>query len=184
MEDYAALAQGAVLFLEGKNRDLVKTLRKSMADSAKRENYEEAARFRDLIRSVEVTVEKQKMVVQGGDIDVLGYYREGSLLGISLLFIRGGNLIGSRNFALSWEMDDEEGFHPFSMNTTTVVYIYPMRCYCRSTSKSRRRLRSSCRKKGQTGCGDFPRKGNKLEMVWPTGMPRPPPWRAGGKGKH
>jgi excinuclease ABC subunit C len=112
-EDYAVLAKGAVLFLEGKNRDLAKTLKKSMADSAARENYEEAARFRDLIRSVEVTVEKQKMVAQGGDIDVLGYYREGSHLGMSILFVRGGSLIGSRNFALSWEMDDDEGISSF-----------------------------------------------------------------------
>jgi excinuclease ABC subunit C len=112
-EDYAALAKGAVLFLEGKNRDLAKSLRKSMTDSAARENYEEAARFRDLIRSIEVTVEKQKMVSEGGDMDVLGFYREGSHLGISLLFVRGGSLIGSRNFALSWEMDDDEGISSF-----------------------------------------------------------------------
>jgi excinuclease ABC subunit C len=112
-EDYGILAEGAVLFLEGKNRDLLKALKKSMADSAARENFEEAARFRDLIRSVEVTVEKQKMVAQGGDMDVLGRYREGSHLGISLLFVRGGSLIGSRNFALSWEMDDEEGISSF-----------------------------------------------------------------------
>ncbi len=112
-KDYAALAEGAILFLEGKNRDLVKVLRKRMAEAAVLENYEEAARFRDLILSIELTVEKQKMVTRGGDMDVLGYYREGSLLVLSLLFIRGGCLIDSRNFSLTWEMEDEEGISSF-----------------------------------------------------------------------
>ena len=166
MEDYAALAQGAVLFLEGKNRDLVKTLRKSMADSAKRENYEEAARFRDLIRSVEVTVEKQKMVAQGGDIDVLGYYREGSLLGISLLFIRGGSLIGSRNFALSWEMDDEEGISSFlNEYYNRDVYIPDEVLLPVHIEEPAAFAELLSEKKGKRVAVTFPGRGTKLEMV-------------------
>lgn len=112
-EDYAALAEGAALFLEGKNRDLLKTLRQRMAQAAAAEHYEEAARFRDLIGAIEVTLERQKMVTRGGDSDVLGFYREGSRLEITLLFIRGGNLIGSRSYSLQWEMDDAEGVASF-----------------------------------------------------------------------
>ncbi|HKZ18290.1 MAG TPA: excinuclease ABC subunit UvrC, partial [Geobacteraceae bacterium] len=165
-EDYAALAQGAVLFLQGKNRDLVKTLRKSMADSAKRENYEEAARFRDLIRSVEVTVEKQKMVAQGGDIDVLGYYREGSLLGISLLFIRGGSLIGSRNFALSWEMDDEEGISSFlNEYYNRDVYIPDEVLLPVHIEEPAAFAELLSEKKGKRVAVTFPGRGTKLEMV-------------------
>lgn len=112
-EEYAALAEGAALFLEGKSRDLLKALKKRMEDAAAAEHYEEAARFRDLMRSVEVTVEKQKMVTAGGDVDTLGYTRQGNRLDLALLFIRGGNLIGGRNFSFSWEMDDAEGIASF-----------------------------------------------------------------------
>ncbi len=112
-EDYGTLAEGAILFLKGKNRELLKVLKGRMAEAAVAENYEEAARFRDLIRSIEVTVERQKMVVQGGDRDVLGLYREGGDMEIAVLFIRGGSLIGSRTFSLCWEMDNAEGISSF-----------------------------------------------------------------------
>lgn len=112
-EEYAALAEGAALFLEGKNRDLLKALKKRMEEAAAAEHFEEAARFRDLMHSVEVTVEKQKMVTAGGDMDALGFTRQGNRFHIALLFIRGGNLIGGRNFSFSWEMDDAEGVASF-----------------------------------------------------------------------
>ncbi|MDD2335922.1 MAG: excinuclease ABC subunit UvrC [Geobacteraceae bacterium] len=112
-EDYASIAEGATLFLEGKNRALIKVLTKKMMDAAGKEKYEQAAQYRDLIRSIEVTVEKQKMVTEKGDFDVLGHYRNGQQLVIALLFIRGGSLIGGRNFTFSWELDDAEGISSF-----------------------------------------------------------------------
>jgi excinuclease ABC subunit C len=112
-EDYAGIAEGAALFLEGKNRDLIKALTRKMHDSAAQEKYEQAARFRDLIRSIEVTVEKQKMVTDSGDFDVLGHFRFDQHLVIALLFIRGGSLIGGRNFTFPWELDDAEGISSF-----------------------------------------------------------------------
>ena len=112
-EDYAALAEGAGLFLEGKNREIVRIFKERMAAAAAAEKYEEAGRFRDLVRSIEVTVEKQKVVAQGGDSDVVGFYRDDERLNIALLFIRGGSLIGSRNYSFSWEMDESEGIASF-----------------------------------------------------------------------
>ena len=112
-EEYLLLAEGAALFLEGKNRDLVNIFRQRMAAAAATEQYEEAARFRDLIGAVEVTVEKQKMVVAEGDFDLLGYHRAGNRLEVLLLFMRGGKLIGSRSYSLVWELDDAEGLTSF-----------------------------------------------------------------------
>jgi excinuclease ABC subunit C len=112
-DEYALLAEGATLFLEGKNRDLVKICRQRMADAATAEKYEEAARFRDLIHAVEVTVERQKMVVTEGDLDMLGYHRDGERLEVILLFMRGGKVIGSRGYSLAWELDDAEGIASF-----------------------------------------------------------------------
>jgi excinuclease ABC subunit C len=112
-EGYAALAEGAALFLEGKSRELLTIFTKRMLLAAKEERFEEAARFRDLIHSAEVTMEQQKMISHGGDADVVGFCRTGNRLVITLLFIRGGSLIGSRNFSLSWELDDPEGIASF-----------------------------------------------------------------------
>jgi len=112
-QEYLLLAEGAALFLEGRNRDLVKIYRQRMAEAAAAEQYEEAARFRDLIGAVEITVEKQKMVAAEGDFDLLGYHRAGDRLELLLLFMRGGKVIGSRNYSLAWELDDAEGVASF-----------------------------------------------------------------------
>lgn len=113
VEEYRGIAEGAALFLGGKNRDLVKVFRERMVTAAASQRYEEAARYRDLIRAIELTVEKQKMVTSGGDSDVIGMHREGSTLSFALLFIRGGRLIGTRSFILAWELEDEDGLSSF-----------------------------------------------------------------------
>lgn len=113
-DDYQALAEGAALFLEGKNHDLLKIYRQRMNSAAAEERYEEAGRFRDLIHAIEVTVEKQKMVTRSNeDTDVVGYFRHGAYSSIALLFIRGGRLNGNRNFTFAWEMDDNECLSSF-----------------------------------------------------------------------
>ena len=112
-DDYATLVDGAMLFLEGKNRQLVTEFKRRMLEASDDLRFEEAARWRNLLRSIEVTVEKQKMVLQGGDSDAIGFHRDGSRLELVLLFIRGGVLTGSRLFNLNWELDDAEGIAAF-----------------------------------------------------------------------
>jgi excinuclease ABC subunit C len=111
--DYAALAEGAALFLEGKNSDVARLYRARMNQAALEMRYEDAARYRDLLRAIEVTVERQKMVARGGDSDVFGLFRQGEQMQISLLHIRGGTLTGSRGFLFDWEMETEEGLASF-----------------------------------------------------------------------
>jgi excinuclease ABC subunit C len=112
-DDYATLVDGAMLFLEGKNRQLVAEFKRRMLEASDEMRFEEAARWRNLLRSIEVTVEKQKMVLQGGDSDAVGFHRDGTRLELVLLFIRGGVLTGSRLFNLNWELDDTEGVAAF-----------------------------------------------------------------------
>lgn len=111
--DYAALAEGAALFLQGKNSDVARLYRARMAQASEDMRYEDAARYRDLLRAIEVTVERQKMVARGGDSDVFGLYRQGDQMQIALLHIRGGTLTGSRGFLFDWEMETEEGLASF-----------------------------------------------------------------------
>jgi excinuclease ABC subunit C len=111
--DYMELVKGAMLFLEGRGRELVAEFKRHMLEASEGERYEEAARWRNLLKAVEVTVEKQKMVLRGGDSDVLGYFRDGNRLELALLFIRAGVMNGSRLFSLNWELDDPEGISAF-----------------------------------------------------------------------
>ncbi len=112
-EDYRALVSGAMLFLEGKGKLLVAEFKRRMLEASEQMLYEEAARWRNLLRSVEVTVEKQKMVLAEGDIDVVGFYRDGNRIELALLFIRAGVLSGSRLIPVTWELDDETAVAEF-----------------------------------------------------------------------
>lgn len=103
---YRQLVDGALLFLEGKSRDLVNRFKQKMQAAAGEQQYEEAARWRDLLRAVETTLEHQKMVSLGGDADVLGLARRDEQLTLSLLFVRGGSISGSTTLHGSGELDD------------------------------------------------------------------------------
>lgn len=105
-EGYRSLVDGVALFLSGRDRELVSGYRKKMNEASASEKYEEAARYRDIIHAISTTLEKQKMVMNVGDIDVVGFHREGSDLVLTLLTVRAGTVTGSRNYLLSWELDD------------------------------------------------------------------------------
>lgn len=124
-EAYAALVEGAMLFLEGKGRLLVAEFKRRMTAAAERMDYEEAARWRNLLYSIEVTVEKQKVVLRGGDSDVVGFHRDGSRIELALLFIRAGVLSGSRLFTLSWELDDAAAISAFLQQYYTGAVFIP-----------------------------------------------------------
>lgn len=112
-EDYGLLVDGAMLFLEGKNRQLVTEFKRRMLAASEELRFEEAARWRNLLRAIDVTVERQKMVTRGGDSDVIGFSRSGSVLEITLLFVRGGTVTGSRHFPLQWELESETALAEF-----------------------------------------------------------------------
>lgn len=124
-EAYEALVDGSMLFLEGKGRLLVAEFKRRMTDASERMEYEEAARWRNLLHSIEVTVEKQKVVLRGGDSDVVGFYREGSRIELALLFIRAGVLSGSRLFTVSWELDDAAAISAFLQQYYTGAVFIP-----------------------------------------------------------
>jgi excinuclease ABC subunit C len=96
-----------------------------MTEAASVMQYEEAVRWRNLLRSIEVTVEKQKVVLRGGDSDVIGFHREGNRIELAILFLRGGVLTGSALFSLGWELDDATGIGAFLQQYYTAGAIIP-----------------------------------------------------------
>jgi excinuclease ABC subunit C len=90
------------LFLEGRPTDLSQSLRGRMARAAEAEEYERAAKYRDLISTVEQLQEKQRIAaVEGDDADVFGYHYENDMLAVNLFHMRGGRVLDRREFF--WE---------------------------------------------------------------------------------
>jgi excinuclease ABC subunit C len=109
-EAYAQSVDDVVLFLEGKDKELIGRLRERMATNAAQEHYEAAARLRDSIAAVERTVSTQHIVQEDFvDQDVFGVHREGDAAELAVLFVRAGKLVGKRSFAQKdQELPDEE----------------------------------------------------------------------------
>jgi excinuclease ABC subunit C len=73
-----------------------------MMKAAEDEHYELAAKYRDLITTVENVQDKQRMAtVEGDDQDVLGYHYENHMLAVNLFHMRGGKVLDRREFF--WE---------------------------------------------------------------------------------
>jgi len=89
-------------FLEGRPTDLSRSLRQRMEKAAADEEYERAAKYRDLITTVEQLQEKQRIAaIEGDDADVFGYHYESDMLAVNLFHVRGGRVLDRREFF--WE---------------------------------------------------------------------------------
>jgi excinuclease ABC subunit C len=98
-DEYHAIVKQVRHFLEGRDRELLDELRAGMEAAAERENFEEAARLRDRMFKIERTLERQRITQTASvDQDVIGIARLGAAVDLQLLFVRGGLLIGRKDF--------------------------------------------------------------------------------------
>src|SRR6478672_3337353 len=120
-ERYSEAADDVRLFLEGRRHDLIKSLEERMMAAAEKELFEQAAAYRDLLRTLEDIEERQRIAAaQGDDTDVLGYYAEPPLLAANLFHLRGGRVVDRREFY--WE--DVELFDPHEFVPSLLKQLY------------------------------------------------------------
>jgi excinuclease ABC subunit C len=101
-ESYQEAVRDVKLFLEGRPTDLARSLHERMEQAAAAEEYERAARYRDLISTVEQLQERQRIAAaEGDDADVFGYHYENGMLAVNLFHMRGGRVVDRREFF--WE---------------------------------------------------------------------------------
>ena len=120
-ERYAEAARDVRLFLEGRRHDLIKSLEGRMTAAAEKELFEQAAAYRDLLRTLEDIEERQRIAAaQGDDTDVLAYYAEPPLVAANLFHLRGGRVVDRREFY--WE--DLEEFDPQEFVPSLLKQLY------------------------------------------------------------
>ncbi len=97
-KDYARDIGAAIQFLEGRNRGVIDTFVERMETASGAQEYELAARFRDQIAKLK-EIEARQLVSRsaGKDLDVLGFASNGGVHCVTVLFIRNGAVIGSRD---------------------------------------------------------------------------------------
>ena len=120
-ERYAEAARDARMFLEGRRHDLMKSLEARMSAAAEKELFEQAAAYRDLLRTLEDIEQRQRIAAaQGDDTDVFAYYAEAPLVAANLFHLRGGRVVDRREFY--WE--DLEEFDPKEFVPSVLKQLY------------------------------------------------------------
>jgi len=108
--DYRAIVDGAVLFLSGRNNELLKGMKNEMREASEALEYEKAAKVRDRILAIEGMLEAQKVVShKGAERDVFALARGAETFLVQALFVRGGRLVNSLDYAFAdCGLSDEE----------------------------------------------------------------------------
>jgi excinuclease ABC subunit C len=90
---YKERVSHALLFLEGRTDQLLRALKQSMAEASGRLDYEQAAHWRDLIRTIEQIKERPQLISVGlEDTDIFGLARDGDRLALYVFFMRRGKV--------------------------------------------------------------------------------------------
>ena len=98
-QEYHEIVKQARMFLDGRNTDLLRQYRARMEAAAERQDFEEAARTRDRIFKIERVLERQRVAqTENVDQDVIGLVRDGAAADLQMLFVRGGLLVGRKDF--------------------------------------------------------------------------------------
>jgi excinuclease ABC subunit C len=97
-ERYAEDVRHSVLFIEGRNDQITAELGTRMEQLATELRFEEALVLRDQIRDLRLIQERQYVAGEKGDVDVVALAEAGGITCVSVLFIRGGRVLGNRNF--------------------------------------------------------------------------------------
>ena len=120
-ERYAEAVRDVRLLLEGRQGDLIQSLRERMQAASMDHRFEQAARYRDLASTLEQLQQRQKLAASSGyDIDIFGFHQEGPLAAVDLFHMRGGRVVDRREFF--WE--DLETFHPREFFTSLIKQCY------------------------------------------------------------
>jgi excinuclease ABC subunit C len=122
-QQYDEVVRDVKMLLEGRDRELSASLEERMLRASDEMRFEQAAKYRDLLRTVRALGEQQKMMTMPDqDIDIFGYYREGAQLALQLFTMREGKIIGRREFY--WEDLPVEGFDPSEFLGTVLEQYY------------------------------------------------------------
>lgn len=100
-QEYKESVDNALLFLEGKVEKLLKILKRKMSEAAESQEFEQAALWRDLIRTIEQIKEKPKLIsVSPEDKDIFGFFRREEKAVIYVFQMRKGKVIESEGIFL------------------------------------------------------------------------------------
>src|SRR6056297_3652784 len=99
-EEYHEQIDQVIMFLSGRQKNLIDKIEEKMNTAAEEENFEKAARYRDAIQAVEEISRQQKVMSEDDqDRDIIAIKEDGSYC-VQLLLVKNGKLIGQEHYIL------------------------------------------------------------------------------------
>ena len=94
-EEYMERVQGAIDFMNGNDKTIIKSLKEKMEAASERLDFEEAIRYRELLESAARIIERQKITNDDEeDRDIIGIAKDDSDAVVQVFFVRNGKMIG------------------------------------------------------------------------------------------
>ena len=116
-ERYLPVVDDAVRFLRGEYRALLAGWKTEMNALSGGMRFEEAAKIRDRIAVVSRTLARQRVVrTVGGDVDAVGWHRDGPGVTAAVLYVRNGRLTDAHQRHFRWEGPEEEAIDSFLLH--------------------------------------------------------------------
>ena len=123
--EYREAVRDAQMFLEGRQTELSRSLEGRMEAAAASEQYELAARYRDLLITMSQVQERQRMATtDSDDADVYGYHYENDMLAVNLFHMRDGKIVDRREFFWEELPEAEEDFDPSVFFSALLKQVY------------------------------------------------------------
>lgn len=108
-QEYEQIVTGSIAMLEGRRTEATEHLRSRMGDAASQLEFEKAARLRDLIFSIESSLERQRVVdTSMGNRDVWGLFREGARGAVAIVPVREGVMTEPRSSLVEVAEEDPD----------------------------------------------------------------------------
>lgn len=168
-DEYAEVIRQIILFLEGKQEDVIRELKQKMEAAAASLNFEQAARLRDQIQGVENVIKAQKFAGKvKGEQDVIAFVVERDQAYVQVFFIRTDRIIGRESFTLQGVRLEE----PSQIMTSFVKQFYDSSPYIPPLILLQYPIEDKAfitqwlqERRGSRLTIEVPRRGNKKELV-------------------
>ncbi len=167
--EYAKVISLVERFLQGKEESIVEDIKVEMARAAEILDFEQAAKLRDQVQAIEHVMQRQKVFASDQvDQDVIAVVKDDRGAAIQMLYIRGGKLIGQRQFILDGASDAAapEAVQQFVKQYYTDAPDVPREILLPVEIEERAIVQTWLRqKRGSAVNVDVPQGGEKLRLV-------------------
>lgn len=168
-QEYGQVLDTVERFLSGKEEMIVEDLHKQMVAAAEELDFEKAARFRDQINAIQTVLSRQKVLTTDPvDQDVIAVVRDDRGAAIQMLYVRGGKLIGQRQYILdgSNEVPTGEAVQEFVKQYYADAAEVPREVLLPVEIEERNIVQTFLRqRKGSAVTVEVPQGGEKLRLV-------------------